>query len=246
MIQLSVGMPTYNSEKIVWLAFESLIRQKTDFDWELLIIEEKQNSICNKLIKQYKNELEAANCTNIKYKALDTWIPLSQKYVKFNDIIDEDSKVFVIQAADCFSNPNRLQVAYENIDEHDWIMYKKAMFFEISAQKTILFDWNTQNFHPCGCDMSFKSEYLKLLPLSTKRKGVDGWLYNSMKDKLKHQMKTYWDISDNWKYSINTHGLNNISNRDRFFKNPTVPFVKTNMCAMDYVPINIKKRLTKI
>ena len=43
MIELTVGLPMFRSEKIAHLAFESLCNQKNiDFEWELLIMEESE------------------------------------------------------------------------------------------------------------------------------------------------------------------------------------------------------------
>lgn len=44
-IRLSIGLPLYNSSKIVWLALNSLCGQKNiNFEWELVICEEKKRS----------------------------------------------------------------------------------------------------------------------------------------------------------------------------------------------------------
>ena len=111
MIKLTVGL---KSGELAWLALESLIRQKTNFKWELLIAEQSNRSQID-LYKSYIPKLKKANCVQIRVIPV---IKASQK--TFEQHQCSTSKVLVIHNHDTFSHSTRLQ---ESLDIKHQIVY---------------------------------------------------------------------------------------------------------------------------
>lgn len=90
-MKLTVGyIPTDHK----WLGLESLIRQKTDFNWELLIFDTDAEFYI-----PYIKRLQKANCSQIKVVA-------THRFEKYTS-----SKIIIIHTSDCYSHPTRLQEA---------------------------------------------------------------------------------------------------------------------------------------
>lgn len=101
MIKLSVGLI---SGDLVWLALESLTRQITSFDWQL-IISEPINKSQKELYISYIPKLKKANCVQIKI------IPVNS-YPKYRHrVFKPSSDILVIHEHDTYSHPTRLQEA---------------------------------------------------------------------------------------------------------------------------------------
>jgi hypothetical protein len=102
MIKLSVGLI---SGDLVWLALESLIRQETSFDWELLI-SESLNKSQKELFLKYIPKLKEANCVQIKI------IPIKSYPKHKHRIFNPSSDILVITEHDTFSHKTRLEESY--------------------------------------------------------------------------------------------------------------------------------------
>ena len=74
-------MPCYNSNKIAWIALESLCNQvDINFEWELIICEEKHdNMLGDKWVDDYIERLVNVNCLKITYVQLKEWVNLPKK-----------------------------------------------------------------------------------------------------------------------------------------------------------------------
>lgn len=246
MIKLSVALPVFNSKRIAWLAMESLCRQNNiDFEWELIIAEEQdENRFGSKAFLSYSERLAEVGCVRIKYIKLQNWIPLGQKWKLLGQSCSDTSKAFLLQAVDCYSEPNRLKTTHDLIMYHecDWVQNKKGLFYNLRTKKHILYD-DTQMNQRCGLNMATKTEYIKALLDNDRRAIVDGWLYSNIKPKKPFSITT----GDDWMYGVDTHGLNNISiKREKFFNKIEPPFVKTNLEIKNLLPKDIVDRLNSL
>ncbi len=65
-IDVTVALPTWNSNRIIWLQLESLCRQKTKASWELFIDECGTNASYD-VMQEYKERLREAGCETVHY-----------------------------------------------------------------------------------------------------------------------------------------------------------------------------------
>jgi len=247
-IKLTVALPIWNSKRICWLAIEGLKNQiKPDFNWELIICEEKHKEQIGSqyFLNEFKN-LQKVNCNHIKYIELKDKILLAQKWRVIVDNSNKDSLVFILQAADCYSNKERLKVSYQKLinENYDWYDVVKGYFYHI--QRKNLIQYNTLNkIASTNLNMALKTKYIRTLPDTDKTSSIDHFIYDHI-GKLNPKIKVYHDTNDY--ISLDTHGMNNISKkRDRFFQNISWPFVKTNETLHTLnIPLNVKEKLSNL
>lgn len=243
MIELTVALPIWNSEKIAWLSLESLCRQKNiDFKWELVIAEEIKNAFGAERIKQYADRLKAVGCESIKYCELDYRIPLPQKWKLLANMSSASSAVFVFWSADDYHEPNKLRTSYDNITlGYDWTHYRRCLFYDIATKRHVAYDCASIK-RPVGNLMACRTELLKNIPDSSIPKGVDTWLFNTIAPKF-----TFLDETDNWKEGFATDGLNNISlTRRIYYTKPEPPFSRTDLDIKSIIPKEIVNRLNSL
>lgn len=234
MISLTVGLPMYRSKKIAWLAMESLVNQKNiDFEWELIIAEEKCDLFGEDNIRKYEELLKKVGCVSIKYIPLEDRISLSVKWRLLALSSDSNSRCFVIQSSDDYSSPNRLKNSLIMMDNGiDWIRNKKMIFYNFNDKSLYLLD--LPNDVTTGGEMAVRTSIIRNIPYFKKYKHVDSWLFNSCK-KINNKLKTDIGIGDGWRYSLHSYGMNNISKRD--FKKKYKKMTK--YVLSDIVPGNI-------
>jgi hypothetical protein len=248
-IELTVALPLYNSREITWLAMESLVRQENiDFKWELLVAEEvASNPFGKEAIYSYEKKLREVGCIRIQYIPIETWIPLSTKWRMLGRFMSITSKVFVLQAADCYSFPRRLYETYwlALMENADWINSPNGLFYDINLDKTILYDQSTIEY-PTGLNMALRASFARKLPYGEVARGVDSWLYRSCEALKDKELKVCWNGKESWKKGLDTNGLNNISmTRSYHFESPKPPFIETDMKVEDSIPKDIMERLRK-
>jgi len=250
MIVLTVALPMYRTKHIGWIALESLARQACiDFEWELIVAEEENNDLVfgKDRLKEYYGRLRDVNCKRMLYIDLKDWIPLSQKWRVIAHNASDTSRCFLLQAADCYSNPNRLRMTHELFQkEADWVQSKTHVLYDLASNSTKLYDV-TSSGHPCGADMACRTDLMKKLPNEDVKKCVDGWIYKNVKSINNNQLKVLYDESDNWQYSVNINGINNISDRRSIFNSdPSSQYFKTNNIDIKYrLPLDVYLKLMK-
>jgi len=246
MPQVTVGLPLYRAKHIAWLALESLARQyHPGFDWELIIAEEQDELMFGEsVVLEYAERLQQAGCCSLRYIPLADWIPLSEKWILLAKESSNDSEVFVIQAADCYSGHNRLKINKNNIidKDNDWTQYYVHFLYSISAKKALIVDERKirrPNGVKLGADMATRTHLVRSIPPKKKFSGIDRWLFNGCRARSTRPFRVYYDDTDAWKYSLNVHGLNNISKRDVHFKRPRRPYESSPVRVVDHIPEDI-------
>jgi len=220
MIELTVALPMWKSKYFGWLPLESFIRQQNiDFDWELIIMEEKEECFGEDSIMEYKDKLFNVRCKEIKYIQIDDWIPLAQKWRNIALEADVNSECFLCHAADNFSQPMRLKESYDAIvkNDMDYIVYPQVYFYSIPTEEIILHSFlkSFKKNEPCkGLHYSYKTVYAKKLPLSDKRKTIDGWTFANIKNiskKINNRYNFSYIVSEHWDKGFNTHGFHSLT-----------------------------------
>jgi hypothetical protein len=246
-ITLTVALPLYRAQNIAWLALESLCRQDVIFSyfrWELLIAEEQFDSpLGQAAIETYADRLTLVNCARIEYVPLQSWIPLSEKWRLLGNLASPTSLGFLLQAADCYSHPLRLRNSWElfsSPNPPDWIQARRGYFFDFKSQRTLEFDYQSYpvpSSSRCSLDIGAKTDWFRKVPVSQTRRFVDHWLFQQFTAQKAAPLNVDWTPDSDFHLSLNTSGLNNVSNRDDFFTNPSPPFKPaTHFQLMSTVP----------
>lgn len=221
-IHLTAALPTWENKNIIWLQLESLCRQETDFNWELIVCEEQTQRMLGKVdLMEYEPRLAKVGCKQIKYKPLQNKIPLSQKWVKIASEAQGDS--FALCAADDYSAPNRLQISHHTLKQgYNWFDVKKTLNLN-------LFDFTTATYinqpkdNNTGSAMCTKTSIVKGLngpPWPTS--GVDGWM------RTNGNAEPYFQHHENL-LGLVTDGANKI-NFDRINRYPDKKIRKRYVC----------------
>lgn len=250
-INLTVALPIYNGYPIVELALKSLVRQKNiDFSWELIIMEDF--GVCRNLINSYRGKMPG--CKRVRYMVSETKIPLLDKWSIMARASDENSNVFVLQAADCYSADRRLKAHYDIHKNNGcvWSHQKKGVFYNIRDKNVYLYDgskYSGENL--THLSMALDTRLLRNIPTYSELKKyniykdsrIDSHLLRSIKiQEPNGSIGVLEDLyNDIWKTSLDTDGKNNIS-KTRFQKFGTEHFLKiTPEVQKDYEYIGPKE-----
>jgi len=172
-IDITVAVPTYDSKNILWLQLESLCRQVTQYNWELIVCEEHIANYCGKeYILQYEDRLKKAGCKNIIYIPLTEKIPLSKKWV----VIANKSKgnTFILAASDNYSSPDRLEISHKKILEgYDWFDVGTGLFLHLPSFTNATY---TNNPGETGLFMTTKTDLIKKLKGPWPNSRIDIWI----------------------------------------------------------------------
>jgi hypothetical protein len=224
---LTVALPCFNAKQIGWLCMESLCKQEDAPAWELIICEEKQkNKLGKTFFKQYIDRLKEANCVRIVYLEPSEWIPLIDKWILIGLHKSPSSRVYTLQAIDCYTPSKRLALSYHYIYQqgYDWIDFSKGYFYSFTHNKVVLYDAKAKtNLH-----MSFAAKYCRKIQPTNLQRGIDGYLHNQVKGHAKRRIY-HKVINTLLEDGIDTDGFNNISlKRNDKYLTPKFPFVEAN------------------
>ena len=225
-VKLTCALPMYRAKDIGWLALESLCRQEDiDFDWELIVIEEAEECFGEGAVKRYGSRLRDVGCVQVKYTQLPEWIPLAEKWRMIGQ--QSNSFGFLLVAADCYSQPKRLAQSYTLLQEYEWVQSSLGAFYDIESGKQCIFD-HALYHHQCALNMCFRTEFAAAIPESTRRRNIDGWMFQQISAHLGRQLRVGQNTADDWMRGVDTQGMNNISNGRRSYLGidgiPRVPF----------------------
>lgn len=232
-IEMTVALPSLNCQRIIWLALESLRRQ-TDikFGWELIVMEEHALSrnivknFCGKMpmcqqIRHYRIDPVAHSRKRGEYKGrfllIDKWIQMAL-------LSDPGSKIFVLQASDCYSPPKRLSIHYQHfLDRQCFFSTQlKGIFYNLQDGKKIIYNGKrTDRWKKIShLNMAMRTADMRKIPTKEIPKGIDNYIRDhilashqvEIKRNRKHYVFYDHDLNaQNWKYGLDTDGQNQIS-----------------------------------
>lgn len=236
---ITVGLPVWNGKEIAWLVMESLCRQKTTCQWELIVFEEKHDQACGEeFFDSYKKRLKDAGC-ELVYMTAKEKKPLSYKWIDIAKKANKESKMFCICGADNYYQKHMVQDASDAYKEgHDWLTTRVGYFYNIHSGRFAKFSIRPQA--NTGLQMAVSTELLRNIPYVEKHKLLDNWMFNSCKPERQKTLKKNFG-------SLGTAGFNNISKkRGMRIDEQIPPFYKTDKKLSDIVPEEIEIRLRKI
>lgn len=242
---VTVGLPLYDMGSIAWLAVESLCNQKDAPPFELIIIEELKNCFGVK-INQYKSRLTRAGCVRIVTRYLKNRITLGEKWYDIMRLMHPNSKVFILQAGDCYAHPYRLQYTYSAIvtNGYDYYDEQKGYFYDIKLKRVILFS-GQGNSHPCNLNMAYNAELFRKVPCIKVPKSVDFYLFKAIQ-RQKGSVMTKYRLTEIPAGGVDTNGANKISARRHHFITPIPPFYKASLTIKDILPVSIFEKLLRM
>jgi len=220
-IRMTVALPMYRAQHAGWLALESLCWQRdVDFEWELIVIEEQFDAMGEDAVRAYEGRLQQKGCRDLRYFSLDRWIPLSHKWYYLAHLAVGD--YFMLQAADCYSHPRRLQDTYLALHGAEWVQQPLGAFVDIASQHVSIYDqrWFLSNADAnhesrTALNMATQTELMRLIPKEHKRRYVDNWIFTNIENAIDRAPIVFENLSDQWRFGMDTHGLNNISHSRR-------------------------------
>jgi hypothetical protein len=237
---LSVALPTWKNTAILWLSLEGLSRQKTDRPWELIIMECESDSV--DIISKYKKRLERAGCVNIRYTHSVTRTPLAIKWKMMAEQAQYD--VFLLQASDDYSAPDRLQRTAEAFDNGaDWYQVRYHYHYSFRYQRVIMFDlFSVDRWPVTGFNMAMKAAAVRKIEDTHQPSGIDTYLYNQIKP-----VNMVTDEIDP-RGGLATDGLNSISKkRYNYYLKTKPPFVDCDKALNEVgIPKAVADRVAKI
>jgi len=195
------------------------------------------------MIEQYANKLKENRCTrfvyitqNDKAKLIDKWIYIANK-------ASYSSKVYLLQAADCYSYQTRLHNSYTTITKgYHWYDNTKGLFYSFNSAKLIEYNANMRT----NLSMALPTKLMQDIPTKDINKGIDGYIFSQ----AQRLSEPFYVFNDENMYlsGLDTHGLNNISiKRESYFDKPRLPFKETNTTLeQTYLPTNIKDEISRI
>ncbi len=266
-IVLTVALPVYRGKNIIWLALESLRKQtKINFYWELIIIEEFGHSF--NIIETFLSKFPY--CNRVIYKSLNNKILLIHKWISISKLASLTSNVYVLQAADCYSPPKRLYIHQQHFVNNKcyFSTQVKGIFFNLINKKSIIYngrikDKSRKFITSNHLNMALRTQDMKRIKPINKNRGIDRYIRESIIKLHKININTKYIFTDseldknNWKYSLDTDGCNNISlKRRRMYSINKVnrSFVPFNayknkygyLKMTKYIPINVIKFINKL
>ena len=177
---LTIAMPVYNQREIVWLAMESLARQETDQEWELLVDEDGDDLLGANWFALWEDRLFRSGCLGIGYRgSAGGRAPLSEKWRRMALEADEKSKAFLLQGADDYSSEKRIQEAYSMIVYHEADAFWRTTGVFVDMPSGLVRDYDHDRLvkRAPGLNIAFRTDLLRNLPEKVVETGVDGWLY---------------------------------------------------------------------
>jgi len=234
---MTIALPTYNSNPILWLQLEALCNQKTTHDWELIVCEETGAYYSGeKYLEPYLDRLKEAGCNRVKYIPLTSWVPLSQKWV----IIAQEArfKNYALCASDNYSPSDRIEQSVEALKDADWVDWSCGLFVDLNTFKTAR--WERPGEKRSGLFMATKTKFMKSLKGPYPKRSIDGWIKDQSPIKKRVRVAQM-------PKGLHTDGANQISHHRAglYVEEIKAPFHKDSHELRDLVPEYIVTELQK-
>lgn len=233
---------------IFWLALEGLCRQDGAPPWELLISAEQEPHHGNpplQAITAYWPRLQLAGCVHLGIMDPGPCpadpAPLSLKWRQLASAAHPASEAFLLQAADCFSAPERLADSHHLLQRAHWVHQREGLFLHLPTGTLV--QYRHPDGFPTALNMGTRTQLLRHLPRHEVRKGVDRWMHDHVRMQV-GTVRTAWLPTAHALGSLDTHGANNISRR-RGTKMMALlpPFYSTPLWLQDVLPPDLVERL---
>lgn len=272
-IEMTVALPAQKAEKIIWLALESLKNQTVGVGWELIIWDDWAHSL--PVLRKFIGHMPM--CQRVIYRALHPLkdgrtlgslkgtFPLIDKWIGMAFESSDTSKIYVLQAADCYSPEKRLAIHYEHFKNEScyFSTQTKGLFYNLLTNQKMFYNAPPKVLKPCvtgsHLNMAMRTQDMRLTPPLDRNKSIDGHIRLTIKrlhniNKNSYILPFYSVDTNQWAHSIDTDGANRISlNRRKCYSKPVTYFQsyavgKKKLGYKDltsYIPKNVINFLVK-
>ena len=234
---ITVALPIWKMQDIIWLQLESLCRQKDAGEWELIVSECETNYVYDLIFEQYTERLHGRGCINFRVIKNRERLPLGLKWKQIAESARGDT--MLLCAGDNYSPPNRIAMARGYIGEYDWFDVSSGLFYDINSGATA--QWNRASPRRSGLWMATRTKYIAALNDSPPSIGIDGWIKSQVPPNMK------WKQHEEPLAGLHTDGRNTISHyRAAMYREGTQgnTFSYTDKQKIeDCIPSEVLKRL---
>ncbi len=140
-IKLSIVLLTYNHEKYIAQALESILMQKVDFDYELIVCEDCSTDGTRDIILQYADKFKNIKlCFNKKNYGMLFNFMMS----KYN--CSDANYIALLEGDDYWTDPNKLQQQIDFLDKNDDFVgcsHDTEMFYEKEQRRVRMSEGKT-------------------------------------------------------------------------------------------------------
>tara|TARA_R100001510_G_C7584934_1_gene156602 strand:- start:58 stop:807 length:750 start_codon:yes stop_codon:yes gene_type:complete len=243
---ITVALPTWDASPILWLQIESLCRQETEYEWELIVCEDPSDNFAGEeYFDPYLERLKKAGMVNFKYIKLDRWVPLSLKWVWIAQ--EAQFENFALFSSDDYSHKDRLQVSVDSLKDALWVDWNQGLFLDLMKWTTGMYKkrvHGNQNLKRTGLFMSTKTELVRSIKDNVyPARGVDGWIRKNTGIKMNNVVQI-----DECPLALCTDSFNQISMErkslyaDGAFKEP---FYSTHRTIFEMLPRDVLMELVQ-
>ena len=264
-IVLSNGNNCIDSDGAIWLALESLRRQKyVSFDWELLVLMDKNDAKVKHIVTKYRDLLP--NCKRINLYVVEKQTDILDKIIYASNLSSVSSKIFVIQEANFYSSPKRLYIHYEHFKNDNCYVSTQplGLFYNLHTKDIIFYDgykidYNNKLFFLSNhLNMAVRTSDIKQIKNNIANKKVGRYIKKSIMTLNKINILDKYVYTDdeidpnNWKYSLSTYESNNKVYKLINYKTPAyIKYNKDNKKKYNYqgleryIPVSVLNFITK-
>jgi uncharacterized protein len=230
--KVTIALPVWNSQQIAWLSMESFCRQEDAPLFELIIFEEEHPAQCgNEYFFSFGERLKEAGCTRVLYMSCEAKFTLAEKWCYIAR--EAKGEAFCLCGCDDYYSRHMVRDAHLAIKEgYDYIYDTSAYFYSTRLQMMIVYD----EVKDKGLMQCVPTALMKKVKPEAKNSGVDRWVVSRIKPRRKKMNTDLRDI-------VCTDGFNNISKRDRYYKNIEAPFYPTDLTIYDVLPFDVAQKL---
>jgi glycosyltransferase involved in cell wall biosynthesis len=153
----SIILPTYNREKFIPTAIESVLNQSYKH-WELIIIDNASSDNTKEVVRRYSD-------TRIKYRKFDEFLPIHQNWERSLEFIT--GEYFIILGDDDYFLKDLLLIQAEELEKHNKPCFSVTnsasytQFDPVGNIKNLLFcyeyDYKTHLINPMDVSLSYQT-----------------------------------------------------------------------------------------
>ena len=184
---VSVWMVTYNHERYIRQAIESVLNQNVCFDYEIVIGEDCSTDQTRAIIK----ELQSQHPTILKPLYHEKNVGASSNAYDYTLPACKGKYIAILEGDDYWTDPNKLQKQIDFLEanaDYSGCAHQSTVLYENDSSKTSLFGENTDNiYHPTDmlqhrkfhtCSFVFRAKILMdALPFPTQVISADRAIY---------------------------------------------------------------------
>ncbi|MAG24581.1 hypothetical protein CMI47_03280 [Candidatus Pacearchaeota archaeon] len=246
-ILMTVALPLRKMGDITWMALESLRRQETSVNWELIMFEDGGES--REVLDTFVGKLPG--CKRILYKSIDPKkdgrvsgrhkgaVLLIDKWIGMALAASNESVGYILHAGDDYAPKRMIDNHFKNLQNKNCIYstYPRGVFYHYALKKRIFY--NGYAFKSHGKDFltnihlhnAVRTEDVRKIRPSYSDKERNALIDKYIRVNIYRnrgidptENKYIYNVDDidstDWMTGFNTDGLNTISYRRKIYNNP--------------------------